>query len=118
MVTQSAAPRPIACDLSVFSGAQRQRLKELVERVFAACSDVHEIHDGYLFQFAGETSSMIAEWIALELLCCPFISFTLGSSRGEDPLYLRVTGGEGVKQFVLAKFVGREQGIESRIGNP
>ena len=38
-----------------------------------------------------------------ERLCCPFLTFTLEVSPERGPLLLRLTGAEGVKDFIRAE---------------
>jgi hypothetical protein len=47
---------------------------------------------------------MAAEWISFERLCCPFFSFQLDIASEGAPIWLRMTGREGVKQFMQVEF--------------
>jgi hypothetical protein len=40
------------------------------------------------------------EFISLERLCCPFLGFALEVEPESGPVWLRLTGREGVKAFV------------------
>jgi hypothetical protein len=42
--------------------------------------------------------------LALERLCCPFFAFQLEISKDGAPLWLRITGEEGVKEFMQLEF--------------
>ena len=46
---------------------------------------------------------MIAEFMSMEHRCCPFFRLTLEAEAGHDPLALRITGADGVKDFIRAE---------------
>lgn len=56
---------------------------------------------------------MIAEWIAFERLCCPFLRFVV-SVEG-DRLGLMLGGGAGVKEFLRLELAGGVYGPERLI---
>ena len=47
-----------------------------------------------------------AEFIALEKLCCPFLSFSLEVEAENGPVSLKLTGRDGVKAFVREEISG------------
>lgn len=109
-----------ACDLTVFTPAQRERLRALVQRVFEACRDAEELPDGFRLRFPAEANDgaartagngslvlSIAEWITLERLCCPSITFAIEFEEKRGPIAVRMTGRPGIKPFLLAEFNGR-----------
>ena len=65
--------------------------------------------DRYALRLPAETLLTAAEWISLERRCCPFFGFTLEMERHGGPLWLRVTGPKGIKQFIRAEF-GLDEG--------
>ncbi|MCU1259012.1 MAG: hypothetical protein JWO80_1897 [Bryobacterales bacterium] len=46
----------------------------------------------------------VAEWISMEKLCCPFLTFQLETSGSEADYSLRVSGPTGVKELLGAEF--------------
>jgi glutamate/tyrosine decarboxylase-like PLP-dependent enzyme len=40
----------------------------------------------------------------MERLCCPFVNYTLEIEPNRGPFWLRMTGGEGVKEFLKMAF--------------
>lgn len=108
---------PFACDLSVFTPGQRERLRSLVQRVFDACQVAEELADGYGLHFAatGVDDAMaqvplavaIADWITLERLCCPCITFAIEFEDQRGPIAVRMIGQPGIKPFLLAEFKGK-----------
>lgn len=97
---------PFACSLIALSAAQRAHHRDLSKELRAAVKDTREVTDGYAFRFAGEgrTIAMLAEWISLERLCCPFFAFQLEIGSDSKPIWLRITGREGVKPFMRSEF--------------
>lgn len=105
------------CDLTVFTPAQRERLRALVHEVFTACRAVEELPDGYRLRFpepgeaAAQTGAslplVLTEWITFERLCCPCIAFAIEFGEERGPIAVRMTGRPGIKAFLLAEFNGR-----------
>jgi hypothetical protein len=50
-----------------------------------------------------KTYQLVAEWAAGERVCCPFFDIDLQAEREGGPLWLRLTGRDGVKQFIEAE---------------
>lgn len=75
------------------------------QQLFATVQERQELPDGYTFRFALESELVIkiAEFINLERLCCPFFDFTVVVEPDGGPLWLKLTGWAGVKQFLLAE---------------
>jgi hypothetical protein len=87
----------LACNIQAISAMQRPRYDDLVSRLRAAMRDCSELADGYSYSLdsAKITSPDVAEWIAMERLCCPFLTFQL-KEEGEDSR-LTMRGPDGVK---------------------
>ncbi len=96
---------PIACDMSIFTPEQRDQHIQVVHQLFDQKLSVHELSDGYCWQFADDPSlySLIAEFISMEHRCCPFFHFALEVESGSTMISLKITGAEGVKEFVHAE---------------
>jgi len=102
-IQQARAAHQIACNLNVFTPAERAQHRTLIALLKAAIAEQSELPDGYGFRLSRETISLeqLAVWAALESKCCPFFDFQLelGPQPG-GPLWLRLRGGEGVKEFI------------------
>ena len=98
------ASLPVACDLKAISAGQRPRYDELVSRLRAAMRDRCELTDGYSYSLdlTNITSSEVAEWIAIERLCCPFLIFQLEGAGEASRLTMR--GPEGSKAVLRDEF--------------
>ncbi|MDQ2907467.1 MAG: hypothetical protein M3Y81_28495 [Chloroflexota bacterium] len=91
---------PIACKLSEHELVLRRQ--EVDESVFQNAEKVEELADGYAFKYTYDAAivAKLADFIAVERRCCPFFTFELIFEQGEGPLWLRLRGGEGVKEFI------------------
>ena len=92
----------IACDMTALDAAQRERQHILMKRFRASLQETQEINDGYAFRLAADTETILfaAEFITIERLCCPFFNFALEVGPPDAPLWLRISGREGVKEFI------------------
>jgi hypothetical protein len=96
-----------ACDRSALTGEARKRhFDELGPALRAKRKSIRELADGYEFEFPPDaaTFQLLTEWAAGERLCCPFFDIGLRIEREGGSLWLRLTGREGVKQFITADF--------------
>lgn len=65
--------------------------------------DISELSDGLAFSFPAEAYDAVIEFVGRERLCCPFLTFALNVSRNRGPVQLRLTGPDGVKDFIRAE---------------
>ena len=96
---------PLVCDLAAMDAEQRARHRVVAQHLHSAVQEVRELSDGYAFRFSIEPSTILlaAEFITLERLCCPFLTLVLEVECERGPLWLKMTGREGVKQFLRAE---------------
>jgi len=96
-----AMVEPLSCDLSALSEAQRRRHSELTRFMLSRHGAVKELADGYEFEFKNDTNVFlkIAEWMVLERICCPFLSFSLELGEQNQPVRVAIRGPEGTKQI-------------------
>ncbi len=111
MTTQSNARNedseaPFACSMTALSAAERAHHKEVSAELHAAVKEIRELPNGYAFRLSGERRSlaMLSEWVSLERLCCPFFTFQIEAASETQPVWLRMTGREGVKLFMQSEF--------------
>lgn len=98
---------PIACDLTGLTPKARKRLvNELAPALHARHKTIREVADGYEFEFPSDpaTFQMVVEWVGDERLCCPFFDIDVRLEREKGALWVRLSGREGVKQFIRADF--------------
>lgn len=101
-----AASSRFACDMSALSPAQRAQHVRLARSVFGAVGSIESAPDAYRFILAADVGLLpvLAEFITLERLCCPFFDFTVEVPSGDGSLVLQVGGPAGVQPFVRAEF--------------
>jgi hypothetical protein len=103
------ADSPFACDRAALTAQARKRhFDELSPALRAHKKSVRELRDGFEFEFPADTSTfqLVSEWVAGERLCCPFFDMDIHVEREHGSLWLRLTGREGVKQFIQSDFAG------------
>ena len=103
--TAAKTESPFACNRLALAPEQRKRhFDQLGPAVRSMKKSVRELPDGYEFEFAPDaaTVQLVAEWAAGEHLCCPFFKIELRMEPEQGPLWLRLTGREGTKDFIKA----------------
>jgi len=67
---------------------------------------MRELPDGYELELPADnkTYQLLTEWAFQERLCCPFFDITLRFDRENGPLWLRLTGQPGTKEFIKEEF--------------
>jgi hypothetical protein len=96
---------PFACDrLALDPQARKRHFDELGPAMRAKVMNVRELPDGYEFELPNDTATfqLVAEWAAGERLCCPFFDIDLHQEREGGRFSMRLTGREGVKDFIKA----------------
>jgi len=105
----------IACDLTAIDSEQRDaHLTQAHNLLSQKAQAIEPLPDGYAFRFAVDDYPQVAAFIANERLCCPFFTFALEVPAAQRPLWLRITGGEGVKEFLQAALL-TEQNQELQV---
>lgn len=93
---------PIACNLSALDSDARAEHRQISKAVLGSVTGIREQPGGYAFRLPTETDMIrkAATFIARERQCCPFFDFALEVERDGGPVWLGVSGREGVKQYV------------------
>jgi hypothetical protein len=107
LAAPSFADSPFACDRAALTPQARKRhFDELSPALRARKLSIRELRDGFEFEFPTDatTFQLVAEWVACERLCCPFFDIDMHVEREHGNLWLRLTGREGVKQFIRSDF--------------
>jgi hypothetical protein len=96
---------PFRCDMSVIALTQRKHHMATAVAVFRAVEAIHELPNGYAFRLPNDATVLrqTAEFIMREKLCCPFFGFSVEVEPEGGPLWLRLTGAEGIKPFIQAE---------------
>src|SRR5215510_15024650 len=97
---------PLACNMSVFTPAEREHHIQTITQLFRTVQQIHDLEQGYEFIFPSESATLIqlAEFISKERLCCPFLEFTIKIIPNYETTYLLLTGPEGTQEFLRLEF--------------
>lgn len=97
---------PIACALSAFEQAERQR--NLQREIGSAVEECVEIEGGYALRFPPNSHwiGKLAELVSFERECCPFLTLEISAQPNRGAVWLRMTGPEGTKPFLERSFAG------------
>jgi hypothetical protein len=105
--SQTEHVSPLACNALALSPEVRKRHFEQVgPALLKLRKSTRELSDGYEFEFPTdrETYQLLTEWAVEERLCCPFFDIDLRFSKEGGPLWLRLTGRPGTKEFIKEDF--------------
>ncbi len=93
----------IVCKLT---SPELQKRKEVVlQSLREQVIEKHELPNGYSFKFSSEDLMLdeLTEFIKTERQCCNFFTFNLIVNGKENFSWLEITGGEGVKEFIVGE---------------
>lgn len=96
---------PFACDMTAIAPEQRGAHIARIEKLFRSVRSSRELPNGYAFELPNDSDLLLtaAEFIVNERLCCPFFDFAVEVEREGGPVWLRLTGRDGVKPFIMAE---------------
>ena len=98
---------PFACNALALSPEVRKRhFEELEPALLKLTKSTRELPDGFEFEFPADNSTyqLLTEWAFQERLCCPFFDIDLRFDRESGPLWLRLTGRPGTKEFIKVEW--------------
>jgi|SRR5271157_1366971 len=106
-MTQPSDPA-IACNLGALTAQERLTRAELAARIRSLAAQLVELEDGYALRLASEpeVARHALEWILLESRCCPFLRMELIVEAERGPLWVRLGGAVGVKEFLKTVGLG------------
>ena len=96
-----------ACNAFALSPEARKRhFDELGPALLKLKKSTRELPDGYEFELPPDkgTYQLLTEWAYQERLCCPFFDINVRFERENGPLWLRLTGRPGTKEFIKMEF--------------
>jgi hypothetical protein len=94
---------PLACNAFALSPELRKHhFEELGPALLKLKKSTRELSNGYEFELPvdNKTYQLVTEWAYQERLCCPFFDIELRFDRENGPLWLRLTGRPGTKEFI------------------
>jgi hypothetical protein len=96
-----------ACNAFALSPEVRKRhFEEVGPALLKLKKSMRELPDGYELELPtdSKTYQLLTEWVFQERLCCPFFDIALRFDRENGPLWLRLTGRPGTKEFIKEEF--------------
>jgi hypothetical protein len=105
MIPATFSNAPLACNIKAISPAERPRYNDLINRLRTAIQDWTELSDGNACRLDPKKMTLleVAEWITMERLCCPFLTFQL-DVKGSEDTQLTMRGPEGTKAILREEF--------------
>ena len=101
--SQTEHVSPLACNAFALSPEARKRhFEEVGPALLKLKKSTRELSNGYEFELPADnkTYQLLTEWAYQERLCCPFFDIELRLDRENGPLWLRLTGRPGTKEFI------------------
>jgi hypothetical protein len=85
---------------------RKRHFEELGPALLKLTKSTRELPDGYEFELPADnkTYQLLTEWAFQERLCCPFFDIDVRLDRENGPLWLRLTGRPGTKEFIKEEF--------------
>ena len=102
-----SSPPPIVCDLRALSLEQRTREHELLLEFRGMFREALETDQGFSIAVPADPRllSRLGEFLALERLCCPFLTFNLSIPADRGAIRLQIQGPPGAKAFLRSEFL-------------
>jgi hypothetical protein len=102
---QPPKARP-ACKVNALTSAERTESEGLRNALAAAVTEKKELTDGYELRLdlSRLPLASLSRWIDLERRCCPFFRFQVEVMPDSGPVWLRLTGSDGVKDVIRSAF--------------
>ena len=94
------AELPVVCSLS--TPELREREQTVLAKIRTRVQEVRDLDNGYALRFDPESATLsdLATLIDLERQCCPFLRFELQVLPASGPIWLKLTGPEGTRDFL------------------
>jgi hypothetical protein len=101
----TATPQtPLACVPAAILADERPAHFALARRLFTeAAQERRDLPDGLAFRFAPDAFEQVTSFVSNERRCCPFLHFEFTVGPADGPVWLRMTGPPGTREFLLAE---------------
>lgn len=91
----------LACLATALAPEERRAHFALIAQLFGKLAqEQSDLPDGYAYRFKADALEAVAQFVARERKCCPFLTFQLTVAAGSGPLWLRMTGPEGAREIL------------------
>jgi hypothetical protein len=98
-------PTHFYCNLKAFTPAEREVHSQLSQELLAAVRETVELENGFALRMDIQKAPLVtlARWVDGERRCCPFLRFEIAKEPQDGPVWLRLSGAPGVKDFLRAE---------------
>jgi hypothetical protein len=94
-----------ACVMDAIPKGEREQHGAVSAQLLGAVQKIQERANGYAFRLPTDSNTIVnvAEFMRNERLCCPFFTFTVEVEANAGPIWLHLTGRQGIKEFIIAE---------------
>lgn len=109
--------KKLACNLYAINLPERDNHLKTIKNVFNSVESITENPEGFTFIIPNKPDVMdaIESFISNEKKCCSFLYFD--TENINDIIRLKITGQDGVKEFIKAEFENYSQGLPWPVHN-
>jgi len=93
---------PVVCSLT--NAELQARRKGALQAASRMIIEEQELEDGFAYQFPSDYLTALAEIVHDERQCCRFLTFQITADPNNGPVWLKITGPAGSKQFLSSLF--------------
>jgi len=92
--------------MSVMTPEERKTHQETGQKILQSVRQLKELQNGYALRLSTDSSMLttITQFIDKERLCCPFMKFVVEVGEEHGPLWVKITGRKGAKEFIRKEF--------------
>ena len=95
---------PLVCVPDAIPATERPAYFRLIGQLFEnEAEDRIEVPGGYQFRFPATSFDALSRFLSNERRCCPFLSFELTIEPADGPIWLKLTGPDGTREFLDAE---------------
>ncbi|MCE7947929.1 MAG: hypothetical protein DYG88_10920 [Chloroflexi bacterium CFX4] len=102
---------PLVCKPNAIPASQQAHYAYLRQQLFAEGQAIQPLADGYRFRLPADAETLVraAEFISLERLCCPFLSFRLEVTP--EAVWLALTSFQAAHSAEVKALLRLEMGL-------
>ena len=98
------AGEPYSCNMGALTEQELADYQQLATRLHSSVQEIKELKNGFAFKLPADAVVSTSQWIAYERKCCPFFDFELEIAKDSGPVWLRISGDKGIKDFIRTEF--------------
>jgi hypothetical protein len=94
---------PIVCSRRELSREEQERQRSFISELLTTALEKRQLPNGLFFRFPAESLSKVAELMAIERCCCPFLDIRLEARASEPWVALTLEGPAGTREVLEAE---------------